>query len=86
VIGPVQEKAFNQQIIREAFKDCRIWPVNSKIADDLAVLQWEQILDIYAPDLCETCPSTPSCPASSSSINISPPTTIQALEKNQAKV
>jgi hypothetical protein len=86
VISPVQEKAFNQWIIREAFKDYGIWPVNSKIADDLAVLQWEQILDIYMPDLCETCPSTLSRPASSSSVDISPPTMIQALEKNQAKV
>ncbi|KAK9631694.1 hypothetical protein V6Z94_010194 [Aspergillus fumigatus] len=86
VIGPVREKAFNQRIIREAFKDRGIWPVNSKIADDLAVLQWEQIPDIYAPDLYETSPSTPSRPASSSSVDISPPTTIQALEKNQAKV
>jgi hypothetical protein len=86
VIGPVREKAFNQRIIREAFKDRGIWPVNSKIADDLAVLQWEQIPDIYTPDLYETSPSTPSRPASSSSVDISPPTTIQALEKNQAKV
>ena len=38
MIGPVREKAFNQRIIREAFKDRGIWPVNSKIADDLAIL------------------------------------------------
>ncbi|KAG2019020.1 hypothetical protein GB937_005659 [Aspergillus fischeri] len=43
-----------------------------------------QIPDIYAPDL--STPSTPSRPVSSSSIDISPPTTIQALEKNQAKL
>lgn len=38
VIGLVWEKAFNQQIIYEAFKDHGIWLVNSKIADDLTVL------------------------------------------------
>ncbi|KAF7169957.1 hypothetical protein CNMCM5623_002481 [Aspergillus felis] len=86
MIGPVREKAFNQRVIREAFKDRGIWPVNSKIADDLAVQLWEQIPDSYAPDLRETTPSTSSRPASSSSINISPPTTIQALEKNQAEL
>jgi hypothetical protein len=87
VIGPVQEKAFNQRIIREAFKDCGIWPVNSKIADDLAIQAWQQIPDIYTPDLDETTPSTPpSQPASSSSVDISPPQTIQALKKNQAKL
>jgi hypothetical protein len=60
VIGLVWEKAFNQRIIREAFKDCGIWPVNGKIADDLAIQAWERILDIYVPDLDETTPSTPS--------------------------
>jgi hypothetical protein len=86
VIGPVREKAFNQRIIREAFKDRGIWPVNGKIADDLAIQAWERIPDIYAPDLDETTPSTPSRPLSSSSVDISPPMTIQALEKNQAKL
>ena len=38
VIGPVWEKAFNQWIICEAFKDRGIWPVNSKIANDLTIL------------------------------------------------
>ncbi|KAK9564249.1 hypothetical protein V6Z77_010319 [Aspergillus fumigatus] len=91
MIGPVREKAFNQRIIREAFKDRGIWPVNSKIADDLAILLWEGIPDIYAPDLDKMTPSTPpsqppSRPPSSSSIDISPPRTIQALKKNQAKL
>jgi hypothetical protein len=87
VIRSVREKAFNQRIIPEAFKDRGIWPVNSKIADDLGVLQWEGIPDIYAPDLDKTAPSTPpSRPPSSSSIDISPPRSIQALEKNQAKL
>ncbi|KAF7183831.1 hypothetical protein CNMCM7691_004253 [Aspergillus felis] len=87
MIGPVREKAFNQRIIREAFKDRGIWPVNSKIADDLAIQLWEQIPDIYAPDLDKMTPSTPpSRPPSSSSIDISPPQTIQALKRNQAKL
>jgi hypothetical protein len=91
VIGPVREKAFNQRIIREAFKDRGIWPVNgSKIVDDLAAKAYEQIPDIYAPDLDDLdkiTPSTPpSRPPSSSSIDISPPKTIQALKQNQAKL
>ena len=88
MIRPVREKAFNQRIICEAFKDRSIWLVNgSKIVNDLAAKVWEQILDIYAPYLDETTPSTPpSRPPSSSSIDISPLKTIQALEKNQAKL
>jgi hypothetical protein len=88
VIGPVREKAFNQRIIREAFKDRGIWPVNgSKIVDNLAAEAFERIPDIYAPDLdMPSTPSTPSHPPSSSSIDISPPKTIQALKRNQAKL
>jgi hypothetical protein len=88
VIGPVREKAFNQRIIREAFKDRGIWPVNgSKIVDNLAAEAFERIPDIYAPDLdMPSTPSTPSRPPSSSSIDISPPKTIQALKRNQAKL
>jgi hypothetical protein len=88
MIRPVREKAFNQRIIREAFKDRGIWPVNgSKIVDDLAAKAYEQIPDIYAPDLdMPSTPSTPSHPPSSSSIDISPPKTIQALKRNQAKL
>ncbi|KAJ8234279.1 hypothetical protein LV156_004505 [Aspergillus fumigatus] len=87
----VQEKAFNQRIIREAFKDRGIWPVNSKIANNLAILLWEGIPDIYAPNLDKMTPSTlpsqpPSRPPSSSNIDILPPRTIQALKKNQAKL
>jgi hypothetical protein len=85
VIGLVREKAFNQWIIREAFKDCGIWPVNgSKIVDDLAAKAFKQIPDIYAPDL--DTPSTPLRPPSSSSIEISLPKMIQALKRNQAKL
>jgi predicted transcriptional regulator YheO len=38
------------------------------------------------PNLDETTPSTPSQPLSLSSVDISPPMTIQALKKNQAKL
>jgi hypothetical protein len=42
VIRPVREKAFNQWIICEAFKDYGIWPVDgSKIVDNLAIQAWE---------------------------------------------
>ncbi|KAK9646458.1 hypothetical protein HCH54_010288 [Aspergillus fumigatus] len=91
VIRPVREKAFNQRIIREAFKDRGIWPVNSKIADDLGKQEWKDCpilygLDIEGLDSFESPPSTPSRPLSSSSIDISPPRSIQAFEKNQAKL
>ncbi|KMK62518.1 transposase [Aspergillus fumigatus Z5] len=88
VIGPVREKAFNQRIIREAFKDRGIWPVDgSKIVDNLAIQAWEQIPDVYAPDLDACLRGTPSPPPiSSSSVDITPPRTIQALKKNQAKL
>ena len=83
VIGPVREKAFNQRIIRGAFKDRGIWPVDgSKIIDNLAA--WEEIPDIYAPNL--SIPSPPPTAASSSSVDILPPKSIQDLEKNQAKL
>ncbi|XBQ87908.1 hypothetical protein V6000_010136 [Aspergillus fumigatus] len=88
VIGPVREKAFNQRIIREAFKDRGIWPVDgSKIVDNLAIQAWEQIPDVYAPDLDACLRGTPSPPPiSSSSVDITPLRTIQALKKNQAKL
>ncbi|XP_077660626.1 transposase [Aspergillus fumigatus Af293] len=88
VIGPVREKAFNQRIIREAFKDRGIWPVDgSKIVDNLAIQAWEQIPDVYAPDLDACLRETPSPPPiSSSSVDITPRRTIQALKKNQAKL
>ena len=85
VIGPVREKTFNQRTIRGAFKDRGIWPVNgSKIVDNLTIQAWEQIPDIYMPDL--STPSPPPTAISSSSVEISPPRTIQDLEKNQAKL
>jgi hypothetical protein len=87
VIGPVREKAFNQRIIREAFKDRGIWPVavdGGKIVENLA--NQVVIPDIYTPDLPGSTPSPPPTAISSSSVDITPPKTIQALEKNQAKL
>jgi hypothetical protein len=86
IIEPVRRKAFNQRIIREAFKDRGIFPVDSKIAEELGKHVWEEIPELYGFENPPSTPSTPSRPASSSSIDISPPHTIQALEKNQAKL
>jgi hypothetical protein len=88
IIGPIREKAFNQRIIRESFKDRGIWPVNgSEIVDNLA--NQLVIPDLIAPDLRGYGSSTPSPPPtalSSSSVDITPPKSIEALEKNQAKI
>ena len=88
VIGPVRTKAFNQRIIRESFKDRGIWPVDgtrvvSKLATQLV------IPDLTAPDLRSYGSRTPSPPPtalSSSSVDITPPKSIEALQKNQAKL
>ena len=88
IIGPIREKAFNQRIIRESFKDRGIWPVNgSKIVDNLA--NQHVIPDLIAPDLrgYDSCtPSPPPTAPSSSSVDITPPKSIEALEKNQGKI
>jgi hypothetical protein len=88
IIGPIREKAFNQRIIRESFKDRGIWPVNgSKIVDNLA--NQLVIPDLIAPDLRGYGSSTPSpspIALSSSSVDITPPKSIKALEKDQAKI
>jgi hypothetical protein len=88
VIGPVRERAFNQRIIRKSFKDRGIWPVDSsKIVDNLA--NQLEIPDLIAPDLriySETTPSPPPTALSSSSVDTTPPKSIQALKNNQAKL
>ena len=88
IIGPIREKAFNQRIIRESFKDRGIWPVNgSKIVENLA--NRLVIPDLFAPDLRRYGSSTPSPPPtalSSSSVDVTPPKSIEALEKNQTKI
>jgi hypothetical protein len=88
-IGPIREKAFNQRIIRESFKDRGIWPVDgSNIVNNLA----NQLIipDLIAPDLrgfgSSYTPSPLPVTLSSSSVDITPPKLIKALEKNQAKI
>ncbi len=88
IIGPIREKAFNQRIIRESFKDRGIWPVNSsKVVDKLS----SQLIipDLIAPDLHRPSSRTPfpllSNPTSSSVEN-TPPKSIKALKKNQTKI
>ena len=88
IIGPIRQKALTQRIIRESFKDRGIWPVDgSKIVKDLA--NQLVIPDLYTPpELRAFILHTPSPPPnlSSSSVENSPPKSIQALEKNQAKI
>ena len=86
IIAPIRQKAFNQRIIRESFKDRGIWPVDgSKIVENLT--NQLVIPDLYAPDL-QSATHTPSPPPniSSSRVENSTPNTIEALEKNQAKI
>ena len=88
----MREKAFNQRIIRESFKDRGIWPVDgSKIINNLA--NQLVIPDLIAPDLpIYRSPgrtpslSPPPTALSSSSVEITPPKSIKALKKNQEKL
>jgi hypothetical protein len=90
IIGPIRKKAFTTRIIRESFKERGIWPVDgSKIVEDLT--NRLEIPDLIAPDLRSWGAHTPSPPPpplnlTSSDVDISPPKSIQALEKNQAKI
>jgi hypothetical protein len=83
IIQPVREKAFTQRIIRESFKDRGIWPVDgSRITEQLA--NQLVIPDIAVPELPGRTPTPPLL--LSSSVENSPPATIEALIRNQAKV
>lgn len=88
ILAPIRARTFNQRIIRQSFKDRGIWPVDgSTIIADLT--NQLEIPDLYAPDLRSFGSSTPSPPPpnlSSSSVENSPPDTIKAFEKNQAKI
>ena len=85
VIGPVR---FNQRIIRESFKDRGIWPVNgSKIVENL--INQLVIPDLIAPDLQSWGARTPSPSPNlltSSSVENTPPKSIEAIKKNQSKI
>lgn len=82
IIQPVRAKAFTQQIIRESFKDRGIWLVNGRQIIEQLTNQLV-IPDINTPEL--RCSSTPPL-LLSSSVENSPPATIDALMKNQAKI
>jgi hypothetical protein len=84
IIAPIRARTFNQRIIRQSFKDRGIWLVNgSKIVADLT--NQLEIPDLYAPDLRADTP-TPPPDILSSSVENSPPDTIEELERNQAKI
>ena len=81
MIRPVREKAFNQRIIRESFKDRGIWPVDgSKIINNLA--NQLVIPDLIIPNLRSLSPDL----LASSSIENTPPKSIEAIKKNQSKI
>ncbi len=82
IIQPVRARAFTQRIIRESFKDRGIWPVNGRQIIEQLTNQLV-IPDINTPEL--RCSSTPPL-LLSSSVENSPPATIDALVKNQAKI
>lgn len=90
IIGPIRSKTFSQRIIRDSFKERGIWPVDgSKIVENLT--SQLVISDIHAPNLRSRTATPTSTPSPlpdllSSSIENSPPKSIEALEKNQAKI
>jgi hypothetical protein len=85
IIGLIREKAFHPRIIRQSFKERGIYPVNSsQIVDNLANQQQDPPT-LYAPEL-RSYIRTLSPEILSSSVENSPPTTIEALERNQAKI
>ncbi|KAJ5483813.1 transposase [Penicillium diatomitis] len=86
IIGPIRKEAFSQRVIRDSFRERGIYPVKgSKIVADLT--NQLEIPDLYAPDLrwASRTPS-PRPNLSSSSVENSPPKSIEALSKNQAKI
>jgi hypothetical protein len=86
IIQSIRERTFSQRIIRDSFKDRGIWPVNGcDIVDNLTTHLLEDFPDLYAPDLRAHTP-TPPPDILSSSVENSPPNTIEALERNQAKI
>jgi hypothetical protein len=89
IIGPIRKKAFNQRIIRDSFKDRGIWPVDgSKIVDKLGAQL--VIPDLIAPDLQShhSGSRTPSPIPNllSSSVDSTPPKSIEAIEKAHKKI
>jgi hypothetical protein len=83
IIGPIREKALTKRIIRESFKDRGIWPVDGRHIIEQLTNQLV-IPDIAVPELRGGSPLPPLL--LSSSVENSPPATIEALTRNQAKI
>ena len=87
VIAPVRERAFNARIIKESFRDRGIYLVYGE-----AIVQKLQHQEIELPELSASdlrpygARTPPPTKFSSSSIENSPPKSVQALEKNQKKL
>jgi hypothetical protein len=85
IIAPIRERAFNPRNIRQSFKDRGIYPVNGRqIVADLTTQM--VIPELYTPELRSAGVRTLSPEILSSSVDNSPPATIEALERNQAKI
>jgi hypothetical protein len=86
IITPIRKKTFNPRIIRDSFKERGIYPVNGpRVVNNLTAQL--VIPELYAPDLRSSIRTpSPSTDLLSSSVDNSPPTTIEALERNQAKI
>jgi hypothetical protein len=88
IIQPIRARTFHPRIIRDSFKERGIWPVDGiYIVNRLTNRLLEDLGDLYALDL-RSADRTPS-PAPdqlSSSIENSPPDTIEALVRNEAKI
>lgn len=86
-IAPVRERAFNSRIIRESFRDRGIYPVYGEAIVQKLKYQELELPELSAPDLRPYGERTPPpTQFSSSSIENSPPKSVQALEKNQKKL
>lgn len=87
VIVSVRERAFNTRIIRESFKERGIYPVNGDTIVQTLQDQLPKPLTLSTPDLRPYGERTPPpTQLLSSSIENSPPKSVQALEKNQKKL
>ncbi|KAJ5130960.1 transposase [Penicillium bovifimosum] len=89
VIGPVRRDTFKKRVIRDSFNDRGIYPVDgSKVLNKISN-GWDDIPDIDASDLRSYGARTPSPPPAylpSSSVESTPPKTLEALRKNHAKI
>mgnify|MGYP006873519606 FL=1 len=81
IIRPIRKKAFSQRVIRDSFRARGIYPI--KGSEIMATLTNQlEILDLYTLDLRSSGSYTPSPPPtnlSSSSVENSPPKSIEAL-------